>query len=285
MDPATRTLLQVVVEDAAIADDIFSRAHGRRRRVAQALHPGRTPRTSASSTSEASRTAHRTGSTASGDARCPTACSRRSRRTSSRSRSRRRWSAPSSTTRCRSSPRVRCPTSRDGLKPVHRRILYGMYERGLRPDRKHQKSRAAVGDVMGKYHPHGDQRDLRRARPHGPGLLAAVPARRRPRELRLARPQRPRRRRCATPRRGSRRSRCSCSARSTRTPSTSPPPTTARTTSRSCCRPRFPNLLVNGGGGIAVGMATNIPPHNLGEIIDADDPRARQPRRRRPTTS
>ena len=57
------------------------------------------------------------------------------------------------------------PDARDGLKPVHRRILYGMYAGGLRPDRKHQKSAAAVGDVMGKFHPHGDQRDLRRARP------------------------------------------------------------------------------------------------------------------------
>ena len=76
--------------------------------------------------------------------------------TSSRSRSRRRWSAPSSTTRCRSSPSRALPDARDGLKPVHRRILYGMYEAGTRPDRKHRKSRAAVGDVMGKYHPHGD---------------------------------------------------------------------------------------------------------------------------------
>src|SRR6476620_1046916 len=49
------------------------------------------------------------------------------------------------------------PDARDGLKPVHRRILYGMYAGGLRPDRKHQKSAAAVGDVMGKFHPHGDQ--------------------------------------------------------------------------------------------------------------------------------
>ncbi len=48
------------------------------------------------------------------------------------------------------------PDARDGLKPVHRRILYGMYAGGLRPDRKHQKSAAAVGDVMGKFHPHGD---------------------------------------------------------------------------------------------------------------------------------
>ena len=54
------------------------------------------------------------------------------------------------------------PDARDGLKPVHRRILYGMYAGGLRPDRKHQKSAAAVGDVMGKFHPHGDQRSTTR---------------------------------------------------------------------------------------------------------------------------
>ena len=83
------------------------------------------------------------------------------------------------------------PDARDGLKPVHRRILYGMYAGGLRPDRKHQKSAAAVGDVMGKFHPHGDAVDLRRARAHGAGLLAPLPAHRRPRELRLPRPQRP----------------------------------------------------------------------------------------------
>ena len=56
------------------------------------------------------------------------------------------------------------PDARDGLKPVHRRILYGMYAGGLRPDRKHQKSAAAVGDVMGKFHPHGDQRSTTRSR-------------------------------------------------------------------------------------------------------------------------
>ena len=70
--------------------------------------------------------------------------------------------------------------------------------------------------------------------------------------------------------------RCSCWARSTRTPSTSRPPTTARTSEPVVLPARFPNLLVNGGGGIAVGMATNIPPHNLGEVIDAVDPRARR---------
>ena len=81
------------------------------------------------------------------------------------------------------------PDARDGLKPVQRRILYGMYAEGMRPDRPHRKCANAVGEVMGKYHPHGDQRDLRRAGAHGAGLLAALPAHRRARQLRLA--QRP----------------------------------------------------------------------------------------------
>ena len=83
------------------------------------------------------------------------------------------------------------PDARDGLKPVQRRILYGMYEHGLRPDRKHQKSAQAVGEVMGKYHPHAGDAHLRRAGAHGAGLLAPVPAHRRARELRLSRPERP----------------------------------------------------------------------------------------------
>ena len=75
---------------------------------------------------------------------------------SSPSRSKRRWNAPSSSTRCRSSSRGRCRTSRDGLKPVHRRILYGMSDTGLRPDRPHAKCAKVVGEVMGRFHPHGD---------------------------------------------------------------------------------------------------------------------------------
>ena len=68
------------------------------------------------------------------------------------------------------------PDVRDGLKPVHRRILWGMYDLGARPDRSHMKCARVTGDVMGKYHPHGDRRDLRRPRAHGAGLLAAAPA-------------------------------------------------------------------------------------------------------------
>ena len=140
----------------------------------------------------------------------------------------------------------------------------------------------AVGDVMGKYHPHGDQRDLRRARAHGAGLLAALPADRRPRELRLARPQRPPGR-AALHRSAARAARDGAArrARSTRTPSTSARPTTASTSEPVVLPARFPNLLVNGGGGIAVGMATNIPPHNLARGHRRDRPPDRPPRRDR----
>ena len=120
---------------------------------------------------------------------------------------------------------------------------------------------------MGKYHPHGDQSiydalarmaqdfSLRYPLIDGHGNFGS--------------PERPARPRRVTPKRGSRRSRWSCSARSTRTPSTSATPTTAATSEPLVLPARFPNLLVNGGGGIAVGMATNIPPHNLREVIDA----------------
>ena len=76
------------------------------------------------------------------------------------------------------------PDVRDGLKPVHRRVLYAMNELGLQPPRKHVKCATIVGEVMGKYHPHGDSRHLRHARADGAGLLDALSARRRARELR-----------------------------------------------------------------------------------------------------
>ena len=79
------------------------------------------------------------------------------------------------------------PDVRDGLKPVHRRVLFGMHEAGLQPNRPYKKSAATVGDVMGKYHPHGDAVDLRHARPDGAAVQPALPARRRPGQLRLGR--------------------------------------------------------------------------------------------------
>jgi len=167
------------------------------------------------------------------------------------------------------------PDVRDGLKPVHRRILYGMHELGLEWNKPYKKSARVVGDVIGKYHPHGDSavydalvrmaQDFSMSVPlvDGQGNFGSVdgdpPAAMRYTECRLAR----------------------ISQfllddldkdtvdfqenydGSEREPSVLPA--------------KFPNLLVNGAGGIAVGMATNIPPHNLGEVIDAclaalDDP-------------
>ena len=160
------------------------------------------------------------------------------------------------------------PDVRDGLKPVHRRILYSMYDQNLRPDRPHAKCAKVVGEVMGTYHPHGDSAiydalarmvqdfSLRNPLIDGHGNFGGTgpdegPAAMRYTECRLA-------------------------------PlalelmagidedtvdfvgnydGTQEEPTVLPA--------RFPNLLVNGSQGIAVGMATNIPPHNLGEIIDA----------------
>jgi DNA gyrase subunit A len=159
------------------------------------------------------------------------------------------------------------PDARDGLKPVHRRILYSMYEQGYTSDKKHKKSAGIVGDVMGQYHPHGDQAiydalvrmaqdfSMRVPLVDGQGNFGSVdgdpPAAMRYTESRLTK----------------------IALHlledidqdtvdfesnydgSAREPTVLPA--------------KFPNLLVNGAGGIAVGMATNIPPHNLGEVIDA----------------
>ena len=160
------------------------------------------------------------------------------------------------------------PDARDGLKPVHRRILYSMHENGHTPDKKYVKSARVVGDVMGKYHPHGDQaiydalvrmaQDFSMRLPliDGQGNFGSVdgdpPAAMRYTEARLGQAARWR-----------------CSRTSTRTRSISRRTMTATSSEPVVLPARFPNLLVNGAGGIAVGMATNIPPHNLGEMIDA----------------
>lgn len=158
------------------------------------------------------------------------------------------------------------PDVRDGLKPVHRRILWAMHEGGLRPDRNHRKCATVVGDVIGKYHPHGDSAvydalvrmgqnfSLRHplVDPHGNfGSPSDPPAAYRYTECRL------------TALAGEMladidEETVDFAANfdgSTEEPTVLPA--------------RFPNLLVNGSQGIAVGMATSIPPHNLGEIIDA----------------
>jgi DNA gyrase subunit A len=159
------------------------------------------------------------------------------------------------------------PDARDGLKPVHRRIMYSMYEQGHTPDKKYVKSARVVGDVIGKYHPHGDQsiydamvrmaQDFSMRVPliDGQGNFGSVdgdpPAAYRYTEARLAKPAIP----LIDDIDKDTVDFQSNYDNSEREPSVLPA--------------KFPNLLVNGAGGIAVGMATNIPPHNLGEVIDA----------------
>jgi DNA gyrase subunit A len=158
------------------------------------------------------------------------------------------------------------PDARDGLKPVQRRILYGMFAEGMRPDRPHRKCANAVGEVMGKYHPHGDQAiydalarmaqdfSLRYPLIDGHGNFGSPndrPAASRYTEARL--------------------SQLAMELVGDIDEDTVDFVDTydGRNREPAVLPARFPNLLVNGGGGIAVGMATNIPPHNLGEVIDA----------------
>jgi DNA gyrase subunit A len=159
------------------------------------------------------------------------------------------------------------PDVRDGLKPVHRRILYAMYEEGRTPDRKYVKSASTVGDVMGRYHPHGDQSiydalvrmaqdfSMRLQLVDGQGNFGSVdgdpPAAMRYTESRMSR--------AAT-----------AMVDDLDKQTVDFQETYDGVRSEPVVLPaRFPNLLVNGAGGIAVGMATNIPPHNLSEVIDA----------------
>jgi DNA gyrase subunit A len=159
------------------------------------------------------------------------------------------------------------PDVRDGLKPVHRRILFSMHENGITPDKSYVKSARVVGDVMGKYHPHGDAaiydalvrmaQDFSMRLPliDGQGNFGSVdgdpPAAMRYTECRLARP--------------------SLAILNDIDEGTVDfrDNYDGKEQEPSVLPARFPNLLVNGAGGIAVGMATNVPPHNLGEIIDA----------------
>ncbi len=159
------------------------------------------------------------------------------------------------------------PDARDGLKPVHRRVLYGMHEAGLQPNRPYKKSAATVGDVMGKYHPHGDASIydtlVRMAQPFslryplvdGQGNFGSIdddpPAAMRYTEARLSR--------IATE-----------MLRDIDADTVDFEPNYDESRKQPSVLPsRFPNLLVNGSAGIAVGMATNMPPHRLGEIVDA----------------
>ncbi|GEC54872.1 DNA gyrase subunit A [Bradyrhizobium japonicum] len=159
------------------------------------------------------------------------------------------------------------PDARDGLKPVHRRILYSMHEQGHTPDKKYVKSARVVGDVIGKYHPHGDQSiydamvrmaqdfSLRVPLIDGQGNFGSVdgdpPAAYRYTEARLTRAA------------------LAVLADIDMETVDFQPNYDNSEKEPSVLPARFPNLLVNGAGGIAVGMATNIPPHNLGEVVDA----------------
>ena len=158
------------------------------------------------------------------------------------------------------------PDVRDGLKPVHRRILWAMHEGGLRPDRNHKKCATVVGDVLGKYHPHGDQSvydalvrmgqdfSLRHplVDPHGNfGSPSDPPAAYRYTECRLTALA------------------MHMLADIDENTVDFIPNFDGSNEEPTVLPGRFPNLLVNGSQGIAVGMATNIPPHNLGEVIDA----------------
>ena len=167
------------------------------------------------------------------------------------------------------------PDVRDGLKPVHRRILYAMYEDGLTVDKPFKKSATCVGDVLGRYHPHGDASvydalvrlaqdfSMRYVLVNGHGNFGSVdgdpPAAYRYTEARLSRLS-------------------DEMLRDIDKDTVDWDPNFDETRKEPKVLPsRFPNLLVNGSSGIAVGMATNIPPHNLKEVIDAtirvlDDP-------------
>ncbi|MEO8322019.1 MAG: DNA topoisomerase (ATP-hydrolyzing), partial [Bradyrhizobium sp.] len=167
------------------------------------------------------------------------------------------------------------PDARDGLKPVHRRILFAMYENGFEWNKPYRKSARTVGDVIGKYHPHGDQSvydalvrmaqsfSMRVPLIDGQGNFGSVDgdtaAAMRYTESRLTKIAH------------------SLLDDIDKDTVDYQPNYDSSEREPSVLPAKFPNLLVNGSGGIAVGMATNIPPHNLGEVIDAcvaliDDP-------------
>lgn len=159
------------------------------------------------------------------------------------------------------------PDLRDGLKPIHRRILYAMHETGNSHDKAYRKSARPVGDVMGKYHPHGDgaiydalvrmAQDFSMSLPllDGQGNFGSMdgdnPAAMRYTEVRMDKPS------------------AFLLADIDKDTVNFQDNYDGKDQEPTVLPARFPNMLVNGAGGIAVGMATNIPPHNLGEVIDA----------------
>jgi DNA gyrase subunit A len=158
------------------------------------------------------------------------------------------------------------PDIKDGLKPVHRRVLYAMYESGTTHNKPYKKSARIVGDVIGKYHPHGDQAvydtlvrmaqdfSLRYTLVDGQGNFGSIdgdpPAAMRYTEVRLSKLSQ------------------ELMADIEKETVNFVPNYDESLMMPEVLPARFPNLLVNGGNGIAVGMATNIPPHNLAEVID-----------------
>ncbi|SMP31765.1 DNA gyrase subunit A [Shimia sagamensis] len=159
------------------------------------------------------------------------------------------------------------PDLRDGLKPVHRRILYAMHETGNSHDKSYRKSARPVGDVMGKYHPHGDSaiydalvrmaQDFSMSLPllDGQGNFGSMdgdnPAAMRYTEVRMDKPA------------------AALLSDIDKDTVDFQDNYDGKDQEPTVLPARFPNMLVNGAGGIAVGMATNIPPHNLGEVVDA----------------
>jgi len=159
------------------------------------------------------------------------------------------------------------PDVRDGLKPVHRRILYSMFDIGMTSDKSYSKSARAVGDVLARFHPHGDQSVydalVRMAQPFSMGLTLIdgqgnfgsidndPPAAMRYTECRMTKAA------------------MGLVADIRQDAVDFVENYDGKETEPTVLPAQFPNLLVNGAGGIAVGMATNVPPHNLGEVIDA----------------
>jgi len=159
------------------------------------------------------------------------------------------------------------PDARDGLKPVQRRILYAMYDMGLRADSAHKKSARIVGEVLGKYHPHGDSAvyeamarmaqdfSVRTLLVDGQGNFGSIdgdpPAAMRYTEARLAAPA------------------IDILTDIGKNTVDFAPNFDDTLTEPTVLPAAIPNLLVNGATGIAVGMSTSIPPHNLGEVVDA----------------
>ena len=167
------------------------------------------------------------------------------------------------------------PDLRDGLKPVHRRIIYSMYEKGITADKPYRKSAKSVGDVMGSYHPHGDgaiydalvrmAQDFSMSLPllDGQGNFGSMdgdqPAAMRYTEVRMDKPS------------------DYILADIDKDTVDFQDNYDGKDQEPTVLPARFPNMLVNGAGGIAVGMATNIPPHNLGEVVDACQALIEQP--------